>query len=150
MTYKDEAENSTTDSGTAGKNTISSSKCNFKITSPVMYSNVSMPLVINGILDKADTSKGCLWEERLSRAGEAEIFYNRNGEGWKSAGTAVPIMTKSIAKAATTTLAFSVSFNLYTNALGLKSGTPLKVVFTELNIPVRPGPGTFTFPLTLK
>jgi hypothetical protein len=126
------------------------SKCNFKITSPQLYSVVGMPLTVKGILDKADTSKGCMWNENVLRAGDAELFYNRNGEGWKSAGTSVPITTSNIPGVASTTLTFSASFNLYTQALGLTSGTPLKIVFTELNIPPLPNPNTFSFIVSLK
>lgn len=126
------------------------SRCNFEVTSPVMYSSVNMPFVVKGILDKANTSTGCMWNENASRAGDAEIFYNRRGEGWRSAGAAVPIMTTSSPGAATTTLAFSVSFNLYTQALGLTSGTPIKIVFTELNIPPQANPDIFEFQVTLK
>lgn len=125
-------------------------KCNFRVTSPAMYSSVSMPFTVKGILDKADKSKGCDWHELDSRAGDAEIFYNRRGEGWKSAGTSVPIITRIVPGGASTTLAFSVSFNLYTQALGLTSGTPIKIVFTELNIPPQPNPDVFDFQVTLK
>ena len=126
------------------------SRCNFEVTSPAMYSSVSMPFVVKGVLDKANTSTGCMWNENASRAGDAEIFYNRRGEGWRSAGAAVPIMTTSAPNVATTTLAFSVSFNLYTQALGLTSGTPIKIVFTELNIPPQLNPDIFEFQVTLK
>lgn len=125
-------------------------RCNFRVTSPEMYSAVNMPFTVSGILDKADTSKGCMWNENATRAGEAEIFYNRRNEGWKSAGTAVPIITKSVPGAASTTMSFSVSFNLYTTALGLTSGTPIKIVFTELNIPVQTNPDIFDFQVTLR
>jgi hypothetical protein len=126
------------------------SRCNFKVTSPTMYSSVSMPFTVNGLIDKEDTTKGCMWNENLSRAGDAEIFYNRNGEGWKSAGTAVPIITRVVPGGATTTLSFTVSFNLYTKALGLTSGTPIKITFTELNIPVQNNLDFFEFQVKLK
>ena len=126
------------------------SKCNFTVTSPAILSEVSMPLTIKGILDKADTTKGCMWNEESSRAGEAELFYNKNGEGWKSAGTSVPITVSGVPGAATTTLTFSASFGLYTKALGLASGTPLKITFTELNIPPQSNPDTFDFQVSLK
>ncbi len=125
-------------------------RCNFRVTSPTMYSSVSMPFTVTGILDKADTTKGCIWDENASRAGNAEIFYNRRNEGWKSAGTAVPIITRVVPGGATTTMAFSVTFNLYTAALGLTSGTPIKVVFTELNIPEHANPDSFDFLVSLK
>ena len=126
------------------------SKCNFTVTSPTIFSKVSIPLTIKGILDKADTTKGCMWNEGSLRAGEAELFYNKNGEGWKSAGTSVPIIITSVPGASTTTLAFSASFGLYTKALGLASNTPLKIMFTELNIPPQPNPNTFDFLVSLK
>jgi hypothetical protein len=129
----------------------SSSKCNFKIITPQIYSKITIPLSIKGILDKADLSNGCTWNENLSRAGQAELFYNRNGEGWKSAGTSVPIITSSLFNnTSTTTLAFSVSINLYTQALGLTSGTPIKIVFTELNILENKNPNTFEILYSLK
>jgi hypothetical protein len=126
------------------------SRCNFRVTYPTIYTGITMPFTVKGILDKADTSKGCLWNELDSRAGDAEIFYNKNGEGWKSAGAAVPIITRIVPGGATTTMAFTVSFNLYVKALGLKSGTPIKIAFTELNIPPQPNPDTFDFQVSLK
>jgi len=134
----------------AATTNILSAKCNLKITSPAIYSKVSMPLTITGLLDKADTKKNCMWNENNTRAGEAEVFYNRNGEGWKSSGAAVPMITSSVPGAATTTLKISISLNLYTKALGLTSGTPLKIKFTELNIPPQPNPDTFEFLVYLK
>jgi hypothetical protein len=138
----------TTSSSSVAKNVTS--KCNFKVTSPTMYSSISMPFTINGIIDKTDTHESCIWNEAYSRAGEAEIFYDRNGEGWKSAGTQVPIITSSIPGKASTTLAFSASINLYTAAFGLNKGTPIKIVFTELNISDAPNPDTFDFIAYLK
>lgn len=126
------------------------SRCNLKITSPALYSYITFPLTVKGILDKADTTKGCNWNELSSRAGDAELFYNRNGEGWKSAGTSVPIITSTTPGGATSTLAVSISFNLYTQALGLTSGTPLKIVFTELNIPEQVNPDKFEYQVYLK
>ena len=126
------------------------SRCNLKITSPALNSYVTFPFTVKGILDKADTTKGCDWNELASRAGDAELFYNRNGEGWKSAGTSVPIITSTTPGGATSTLAISISFNLYTQALGLTSGTPLKIVFTELNIPERTNPDKFEYQVYLK
>ena len=126
------------------------SRCNLKITSPALNSYVTFPFTVKGILDKTDTTKGCDWNELASRAGDAELFYNRNGEGWKSAGTSVPIITSTTPGGATSTLAVSISFNLYTQALGLTSGTPLKIVFTELNIPEQPNPDKFEYQVYLR
>lgn len=150
-----EATTTKTTSKTVVKAPIGPSKnvlnrCNFRVTSPAMYSSVSMPFTVTGILDKADTTKGCIWDENSSRAGDAEIFYNRRNEGWKSAGTAVPIITRVVPGGAATTMSFSVTFNLYTAALGLTSGTPIKVVFTELNIPEHANPDSFDFLVSLK
>ena len=125
-------------------------KCNLKITSPVAYTKVSMPLIVSGLLDVTDIKEACKWNAAYSRAGNAELFYNKNGEGWKSAGAAVPIFTSSYAPISTTTLKISVSLNLYVKQLGLASGTPLKIVFTELNIPERSNPNTFDYLLYLK
>ncbi|MFA5652120.1 MAG: hypothetical protein WC933_02030 [Candidatus Paceibacterota bacterium] len=126
------------------------SKCNFKVVSPVMYAKVSMPFTVSGILDKSDTTKGCMWGETTSLAGNAEIFYNKNGTGWVSAGSPVSILTKGTPGMPSSYLSFSVSFNLYVTALGLQSGTPIKIVFTEFNIPVKPNPDTFDFLVSLK
>src|ERR1035437_7805096 len=51
-------------------------KCNFRVTSPAMYTKVTVPFTVKGLLDTADTSKGCMWTIESSRAGTAEIFYN--------------------------------------------------------------------------
>lgn len=126
------------------------SKCNFRVTSPAMYSSVSMPFTVAGLLNTTDTTKGCVWNMASSRAGDAEIFYNKNSEGWKSAGTSVTIMTTFAPGMPTTTVAFSIPFNLYTQALGLKSGTPIKIVFTELNVSKQTNPDTFDFQVVLK
>ena len=146
-TIKKTASNSKSSSSVA---TNVTSKCNFKVTSPAMYSNVSMPFTVKGTLNTADTKEGCVWNQNASRAGDAEIFYNKGGSGWQSAGTSVPIVTETIPGVASTSMTFSASFNLYTKSLGLTSGTPIKIVFTELNIPPQPNPDTFDFLVYLK
>jgi hypothetical protein len=124
-------------------------KCGLKITSPAINSSVDVPFVVKGVIDTLNV-KGCVWNESNARAGEAEIFYNRNGEGWRSSGTSVPIITSNIPGSPTTTLAFEASFNLNRTALGLGSGTPVKIVFTELNIPPQPNPDNLYYLVYLK
>ncbi len=134
---------------TSGAGTVNTtSKCNFKVTYPTIYSAVSVPFTVSGILNLSDTSKGCMWSQNLSRAGDAQIFYDKNGTGWMPAGTSVPIITS--AGNSTTTLDFSSEFNLNATALGLTSGTPIKIVFTELNVMSKPNPETFEYEVYLK
>lgn len=144
--------NTNTSVSTTTKNTTSttkvvakynSSKCNFIITSPTINSSISFPFTVKGTIDKLATNKGCIWNEDKSRAGNAELFYNLRNEGWKSSGTAVPIITGSTPGAATTTVSFSAQFNLYTAALGITPGTPIKITFTELNVLDQKNPDTF-------
>ena len=125
-------------------------KCNFKITSPEINSSVSLPFTVKGVLNKADLSKGCVWKDNLTNGGTVEIFYNKNGMGWVSAGTAAQITLFTTPGVATSTLSFTLPLNLYANALGLGSGTPIKLVFTEFNIPAQQYPDTFDFTVYLK
>jgi hypothetical protein len=135
---------------TSGAGTVNTtSKCNIKVTYPTIYSAVSVPFTVNGILNLSDTSEGCMWSQNLSRAGDAQIFYDKNGAGWMPAGTSVPIIESGTGNS-TTTLDFSVSFNLNATALGLTSGTPIKIVFTELNVMNKPNPETFEYEVYLK
>lgn len=145
-----------TSTKTTGTKTVSPvatnvmNKCNFKVTSPEINSRVTVPFTVYGLLNNADKSEGCMWASNGDLAGNAEIFYNKDNQGWKSSGTSVPIVIKGIPGGATSTLSFSVPFTLYAAALGLKSGTPIKIVFTEFNIPVQATPDTFNFQVYLK
>lgn len=104
------------------------SKCGFTITSPALNTRISFPVVIKGIID--DSSKlNCSWNHVENRAGTAQSFYNLKNQGWKATGIAVPIITSGGPTASTS--AFTVSLNAYSSALGLTSGTPIKIVFTE-------------------
>jgi len=119
------------------KNTVTSSyasKCGLTVISPVIGSKITFPLTVKGIIDnsKANTL-GCSWNNVLSRAGEAQVFYNLKNQGWVAPGVAVPIISSSGLTASTTV--FSVGLNVYAKNLGLTSGTPIKITFTE-NKPV--------------
>lgn len=145
----------TTTSAKTGSKTTSAtaanvtSKCGFKITSPTINSGINVPFTVSGTVNKLNVN-GCIWNENNARAGLAEIFYNRNGEGWKTAGVSVPVYTSSIPGAPTTTVAFESTFNLNRTALGLGAGTPVKIVFTELNNPVQANPDNFYYLVYLK
>ena len=107
------------------------SKCGLTVAYPIINSSITFPLVVKGVIDNSKADElGCSWNVVSSRAGEAQIFYYSKSKGWVAPGISVPIVT-STGKVASTT-AFSVSFNIYTKNLGISSGTPMKVVFTEL------------------
>lgn len=132
-------------------NTVPTKKCNLKIISPTLYSKVTMPLMVTGILNTTDIKEGCLWNNADSLAGYAELFYKKTGDtAWKSAGVPVPMLINSYPGLATTSLKVSVSLNLYVKPLGLISGTPLRIIFTELNILDKPNPNTFDYFIYLK
>lgn len=107
------------------------SKCGLTVTSPAIGSKITFPLTIKGTIDNSKASKlGCSWNVVSSRAGDAQIFYDLRNQGWTAPGVAVPMITSTGAVASTT--AFSVGFNLYAKNIGLTSGTPIKITFTEL------------------
>ena len=129
--------------------TAVSGMCGLRITSPVIYAHVGFPLTISGIMSFAQAQKdGCSWNTELSNAGSAELFYNLRNQGWTSSGTTVPV-TMANTGASTSTLSFTTTMNLYTTALGLTSGSPLKVVFTD-NPVHETTPHSFTFYLFVK
>lgn len=122
--------------------------CNLKITYPTAYSKITFPLTIKGNVDLSK-NYDCKWSENLSRAGSVQIFYNLKNTGWKSPGIPTEIYTAS-SGGSTTTLALTAPVNMYTAALGLPSGTPIKLVFTELNIKNISNPKTFSYIVYLK
>jgi len=109
--------------------TTLSDKCNLKITYPAPGSKVSFPLTIKGTIDNSKPqSGGCSWNEILGQAGSAQLFY-KSGSMWKSQSIPVPILTNSSSVASTSV--FSVALSFYNNAVGLASGSPMKVTFIE-------------------
>ena len=109
-----------------------SSKCGLTVTYPLPGSKISFPLTIKGVIDNSKASKlGCSWNQVQSRGGLVQAFYNLNNNGWMAPGIPVSIITGTGATASTT--AFTAQLNVYTTNLGLSSGTPLKITFTELN-----------------
>ena len=125
--------------------------CNFVVTFPKANQAVTFPLTIIGYIDQAK-STGCLWNENLSRAGTVEVSYDVNGAGWQVPGVPVPIIANGSLGTAqsTSTLAFTAPVNLQTAVLGLRSGTPVKFTFTELNVTNVPNPDTFSEIVYLK
>ncbi|MEI6528521.1 MAG: hypothetical protein WCO10_02495 [bacterium] len=106
------------------------SKCGLVVTYPTVDSKVSFPLTAKGIVDNSNADKlGCSWNQALSRGGTAQVFYNLRKQGWKEAGIPVPIFIGSDVASSTT---FSAPLNIHADALGLTSGTPIKITFTEL------------------
>lgn len=125
----------------------STEMCNFKITYPTPYSNITFPLTIKGTISLLK-KYNCEWSQNQTLGGTVQIFYNLRNSGWKSSGIPTKINTSS--SVSTSTLALSAPINMYTSALGLPSGTPIKLVFTELNIENHPSPKTFSFIVYLK
>lgn len=126
----------------------STSMCNIKITFPVANSKITFPLMIAGVID-LESKSDCVWNNNLSMGGSVEIYYNLKNTGWKSAGIPASLYTSGTG-GSTSTLAVKANVNMYTEALGLVSGTPIKLVFTELNIINNSNPKTFSYITYLK
>ena len=121
--------------------------CNFKITYPTPNSSITFPLTIKGEISLLK-KYNCEWSQNQTLGGTVQIFYNLRNSGWKSPGIPTKINTSS--SVSTSTLALSAPVNMYASALGLPSGTPIKLVFTELNIENNPNPKTFSFIVYLR
>lgn len=122
--------------------------CNITISNPVDGGSITFPLTINGQIDLGKKTD-CVWNNNLSAGGSVELYYNLRNTGWKSAGIPVSLYT-STSGLSTSTLTVKASLNLYTQALGLTSGTPIKLVFTELNLKNISNPNTFSYITYLK
>lgn len=121
--------------------TTTGNTCNVTISYPKANTAVTFPLTIKGSLDVLN--KNCTWNEGSLKAGTLEVAYNIKGTGWRTPGIAVPINIDNTSQS-TTTLNFTSTVNLPATALGVVSGTPLRLTFTELNISNNPAPRTFT------
>ena len=160
MTNSDVATSTTTSvSTTKGTVTVANKKitegtligkCNFFVTFPKVNQSITFPLTVIGYMDESKTTK-CTWYENMTRAGNVQISYYTYGS-WKNAGVPVPIMTNGSLGTAqsTSTLAFTVALNAQVVPLGIRSGTPIKLTFTELNSNTTTNTDSFTMNLQYK
>ena len=151
------ATTTTTSTGgktTGGKTTTTSSsvsqKCNLKVTYPVSGGSISFPLVIKGTLDVSSTKVyPCTWNQNAQAAGTLQLFYNIRGAGWTAPGIPVSLFAEGTVNATSLTLSSAIlSLNAY--ALGIPSGTPIKLTFRELSTVSMPGNDTFDLIVYLK
>ena len=126
---------------------VKSGNCGLVVTSPIPKSSVTFPLVIKGVVDNSDREKlGCSWQMFEGQAGTAEIYFKDGNNEWKKLGTTVPVPVENWMSVKTF---FSVSLNFNNEGIGLPTGTPMKVVFTEENASGIPPVDTYELPLVL-
>ncbi len=140
-------------SGTKTTTTTTSSyatKCNLKITSPIAYAKAGFPLVVQGTLDISGTKTyPCTWNENAQSAGTVQLFYNVRNTGWQSPGIPVSLFAQGTVNATSLSVSSAIlSLNAY--ALGIPSGTPIKLTFRELDLPTSPSKNTFDLIFYLK
>ncbi len=122
-------------------------KCNLVITYPKAGAYVAFPLVVTGYIDTSNKS-GCSWYQNQLRAGDVQISYNLRNQGYLASGVPVPIITNGSASNPAISN-FQVSLNLATTPLGITTGTPIKLTFTELNVAGNPNPSPDHFDLNV-
>ncbi len=135
-----------TNTGTSG---LLSAKCNLKISYPLAYSRASFPLVIKGTVDLSGKKYPCTWNENNQVAGTVQVFYNIANTGWKAPGVPVLLYSES-SNASSTHDVSSGIISLNSFALGIPSGTPVKLHLIELNINDNKNPNTFDIIVYLK
>ncbi len=130
--------------------TTSYGTCGFRVTSPAANARVTFPLIVSGTIDntKAD-ALGCLWEKTASRAGTAQLYFYSKSAGWQPSGVPVAVTNNGLVASVASSSKFSVTLNAWTTTVGIYSGTPIKITFTEVEQPNGAKPRAFDFYLTL-
>jgi hypothetical protein len=127
---------------------VSVGKCGFSVSSPQANSSVTFPLTIKGVVDNSKAQQlGCSWSMFEGAAGGAQLYYNYQNQGWKTLNTPRAITVSSWM---TTTTPFEFTMPFDNSSIGLPSGTPLKIIFSEDNASGLPPVDSYELPLILK
>ncbi len=119
--------------------------CDIKVGSIPPNSQVSFPLVIQGVIH--NSKKGCAWKMFEGQAGTAQLYFNYNNQGWKSVGESVPVrIENNLPKLHE----FLMDLNFSNSGIGLPSGTPMKIIFTAENASGIAPSVPYEFPIILK
>lgn len=116
--------------------------CDLTVTSLKPNAQVNFPLKVKGTVN--NTEPGCSWLTFEGQAGTAQLFFNYQNKGWKPIGSSVPVKVSNSANKETT---FEVVLNFNNGAIGLSSGTPMKIVFTSENAAAIKPSKTIEFPI---
>jgi hypothetical protein len=116
-----------------------------KVTSISTNSKVSFPLTVTGTIDNSNTQTP--WTMFEGQAGTAQLYYNYQNSGWKVIGSSAPIKVKDWTAKSTT---FTTTLNFNNEGIGLASGTPMKVTFTEEDPSGQGQTETVELPIVLK
>lgn len=106
--------------------------CGFDISSPIANSKVKFPLTISGTVDNSNYEElGCRWIISEGQAATAQLFYNYKNQGWSAVDVAVPIKFTGFNNSKAT---FSTKISLKSGMdIEIGAGTPMKIVFTDVN-----------------
>jgi hypothetical protein len=122
-------------------------KCGLTVTSLSPNDKVGFPLTITGNIDNSNFKQlGCSWGSYKGVGGSAQLYFNYNNEGWKILGKTSMISAPNWTSIKSS---FSTTLNFNNSGIGLPSGTPLKIVFSDDNATGLP-PDTFELPIILK
>ena len=123
------------------------SHCGLTINYPTPTSTVSFPVTISGTIDNNNASTlGCSWTMYEGQAGTAQLYFLENNN-WHQINT--PFILHVSDWMTLGPVLFSVIINFNNNWIGLSSGTPMKIIFTEEN-PSGTTPDTLTLPIILQ
>ncbi len=111
---------------------VTNGSCGFDITYPLANSKVKFPLTISGTVDNSNYEElGCRWIISEGQAATAQLFFNYKNYGWSAAGVAVPVKFSGYSNGKAT---FSTTMSLKNdNDIVISVGTPMKIVFTDVN-----------------
>lgn len=110
----------------------SQGKCGFSVSSPAANSIVKFPLTISGTVDNSNYEElGCRWIISEGQAATAQLYYNYKNQGWSALDDVVPIKFTGFSNGKAT---FSTKMSLKSGMdIEIGAGTPMKIVFTDVN-----------------
>lgn len=143
------SNNSVSKTGTGSSHQLLGSSCGLTINSPAANAHVSFPLTVTGTIDNTNSSAlGCSWTMFEGQAGTAQLyFFDQGNNNWHVLGN--PIIVPVSNWMTVGPVSFTIPVNFNNSGLGLSSGNPMKITFTEEN-PSGATPDTFDLPLVLQ
>ncbi len=131
-------------------------KCGITIMHPVIGATVSFPLDVKGEVDNRDHERiGCLWASFEGQAGNAKVFANIDGSGWKPVG--MWHQTDQTYDSQPLTLSgdwmqlgpvsFGITMMLDSKFSSMARGTPLKLVLEDDDPSAKDETGRLEVPL---